>query len=141
METQKAYQKISFLLERPFINETGQYDTDTVQVNAPLLSLVPVPAFTMDEITVEFTMEIKDHKTDNNSVDTTSKIDLKGSRFGIGATISGSVATHSDHTRGTDRSAKYDIKARAIQQPPAEGMAKLTSLFASVIQPLPPTTQ
>ena len=40
------------------------------------------------------------------------------------------------NTRTTDQSAKYDIFARASQQPPAEGMAKLTSLFASVVEPI-----
>lgn len=135
----KPIRQISFLLNRPFINESGTYETSTVQVNAPLLSLVPIPAFTMDEITVEFRMEIKDHKLDTNEKDATGKIDLKGSRYGIGATISGSVTAKASQTRGTDRTATYDITARAIQHPPAEGMAKLTSLFASVIEPLPPT--
>lgn len=137
----KPVRQISFLLNRPFVDEQGTYNTATVQVNAPLLSLVPIPAFTMDEITVDFTMEIKDHKIDTSHKDVSSNISLKGSRFGIGATISGQVTTGSNSTRGTDRSAKYDIKARAIQQPPAEGMAKLTSLFASVIEPLPTSQQ
>ena len=46
------------------------------------------------------------------------------------------MASHSESTRSTDKSAKYDIYARAVQQQPVEGMAKLSSIFASVIEPV-----
>nr|DAI44622.1 MAG TPA: Protein of unknown function (DUF2589) [Caudoviricetes sp.] len=56
--------------------------------------------------------------------------------WGFHAQISGSVSTSADHTRQSDQSAKYEIYARAAQQAPAEGMAKLSTVFASVIEPV-----
>ena len=113
-------------------------DTKTVEleVEAPLLSLVPVPAFTMDEATVQFTMEVKDIKTDKSGSASSLDTMAKFSAWGFSSSVTGKVTTSHENTRTTDQSAKYDIFARASQQPPAEGMAKLTALFASVVEPI-----
>jgi hypothetical protein len=127
---------ISFDLERPVTNGEGSIENQSVTVKAPLLSLVPVPAFVMDEATVQFTMEVKQQSSETDSKETTGKFDAGFSFWKFKASISGSVTTKSSHTRSTDQTAKYDIYARAVQQPPAEGMARLTALFASIIEPI-----
>lgn len=73
---------------------------------------------------------------DTVTKDQQSEMEAGYSGWGFTASISGSVTTQSEHTRTTDKSAKYELYARAIQQPPAEGMAKLTSIVASVIEPI-----
>lgn len=128
--------KISFKLNRPIIGPNGEQSIQTVNVEAPLLSLVPVPAFTMDEATVQFTMEIKEQTSQENTIGTETGFGASFSYYGFSANISGKVTTGSKNTRNTDHSAKYEIYARARQQEPAEGMAKLTSIFASVIEPI-----
>ncbi|MDO5558492.1 MAG: DUF2589 domain-containing protein [Oscillospiraceae bacterium] len=128
---------IKFTINRVvFDKASGKTNQVPVQVEAPLLSLVPVPAFTMDEATVNFSMEVKDQIVDTNSVNTEASTSISASYWGCKATISGKVTTAKSNTRTSDTSAKYEIYARAVQQPPAEGMAKLTSLFASVVEPM-----
>ena len=56
--------------------------------------------------------------------------------WGCSASITGNVAASQSRTRSTDSSAKYQIHARAVQQAPSEGMAKLTALFASAMEPI-----
>ncbi len=126
---------IKFTLNRMVINNGEQKDVP-IQVEAPLLSLVPVPAFTMDEATVRFSMEVRDQTVDKSSTSASSTVTAGYSGWGFKASISGSVTAQGEHTRTTDKSAKYEIYARACQQPPAEGMAKLTSIVASVIEPV-----
>lgn len=128
---------IKFTLNRTVVDAaSGGVKVVPVEVEAPLLSLVPVPAFTMDEATVQFTMEVKDSVAEK--VDSSAQTSFQSgfSAWGFNASVSGSVATSRENTRQSDKSAKYDIFARAAQQPPAEGMAKLTSIFASVIEPI-----
>lgn len=127
---------IDFNLQRLVVDDSGDAKTQDVKVSAPLLSLVPVPAFTMDEATVRFTMEVKEinKKTDKSHAEAETEVGY-GS-WGFHASIKGKVSADSSHTRESDHSAKYEIYARASQQPPAEGMAKLTSIFASVIEPI-----
>lgn len=132
----KKINSINFKLQRMVVGENGDVKTQDIEVEAPLLALVPVPAFTMDEATVQFTMEVKEVNTekDDNSSEVTTNSGF--SKWGFSANISGKVTASSSRTRSSDQSAKYDIYARAVQQPPAEGMAKLTSIFASVIEPV-----
>ncbi len=127
---------IKFNLNRMVIDESGNTQTQTLEVEAPLLALVPVPALTMDEATVRFTMEIKEVEAQENKSSEESSFGAGYSAFGFKANISGKVSASSQHTRSSDHSAKYDIYARAVQQPPAEGMAKLSAIFASVIEPI-----
>ncbi len=128
---------VKFNLNRTVIDSsTGNVKPVTYEVEAPLLSLVPVPAFTMDEATVRFTMEVKESASRKNDTSTETGFQASYGVWGFSAGISGKVATKSENTRTSDKSAKYDIYARAAQQPPAEGMSKLTDLFASIIEPI-----
>ena len=142
---------LKFILDRPVTTQDGTVTTQSVEVNAPLLSLIPLPAFTMDKVKVDFTMDVKDQfqtKAGGTTTDIDSK-DEKGSNKGnifsfltgdAGGNhttiISGNITSHRESTRTTDNAAKYTVMAQAVQQAPAEGMAKLTALFASIIEPI-----
>ena len=128
---------VKFTLNRQMVDSTsGATKTVPVTVEAPLLALVPVPAFTMEEATVRFTMEVKETDTTQTKVGTNNSFQAQFGIWGYSANVSGSVTTDISHTRTTDKSAKYEIYARASQQPPAEGMSKLSTIFASVIEPI-----
>lgn len=128
---------VKFTLNRTVVDANGGgTKTVPVTVEAPLLSLVPVPAFTMDEATVQFTMEVKESTAEKDTSTSTTSFQSGFSAWGFNASVSGNVSTSKENTRTSDKSAKYDIFARAVQQPAAEGMAKLTSIFASVIEPI-----
>lgn len=127
---------ISFKLTRPVIDKDGNVTSQEIEVQAPLLTLVPVPSFTMDEATVKFTMEVKEQTVRKDASSASAETEAGFSRWGFKASITGKVATSSENTRSTDQSAKYEIYARAAQQAPTEGMNKLTSIFASVMEPV-----
>ena len=135
----KGINSVNFKLPRQIVTPEGDTKTVELEVSAPLLSLVPVPAFTMDEATVQFSMEVKDVQTDKAA--STSSLDTmaKFSAWGFSTSVTGKVSSTRENTRTSDQSAKYDIFARASQQPAAEGMAKLTALFASIMGPIEAT--
>lgn len=127
---------LEFTLNRQIISEEGASSVVPIKVQAPLLSLVPVPAFVMDEATVRFNMEVTEQTLSKNTGTEEVTASYGSSFWGCHANITGKVAATQENTRKTDHSAKYEIYARAVQQEPAEGMAKLTSIFASVIEPV-----
>lgn len=127
---------ITFKLNRPVVGDDGQTKFMPCEIQAPLLSLVPLPAFTMDEATVRFSMEVKSQELEKSTSSADASATASFSAWGFKAQISGKVSTSRENTRTTDKSAKYEIYARAVQQQPVEGMAKLTSIFASVIEPV-----
>ena len=62
---------VKFKFNRTVVDdETGEVKTMPVEVKAPLLSLVSVPAFTMDEATVDFSMEVKESAAQKTDGDT-----------------------------------------------------------------------
>jgi hypothetical protein len=128
---------VKFSYEKPIADKvTGKVKKQTFEMNAPLISLIPLPAFLMEELTVNFSMEV--HVTTTASQQNKESLDTEASFsfWGCSADIKGSVSSDTTHSRQTDNSAKYELHLRAAQQPPAEGMAKLTSLFAQSIEPL-----
>ena len=129
--------QITLKLKRPVQKTDGTIATQTYSIDAPLLALVPVPAFLMDEVTVDFNMEVKTSSVDEKKThaDMNSSLGYK-SFWGVSANITGNVSSDSSHKRTTDSSATYHITARAIQHPPAEGMAKLVSLITNNMEPM-----
>lgn len=128
---------VPFTFDRLIIDKvTGKETTKTMTLNVPLISLVPLPAFTMDETTVDFNMEVKESTVDTSDSSSSFSTTASWNFWGCSASITGNVSANNSHTRSTDNSAKYTIHARAVQQPPTEGMAKLTALFATSIEPI-----
>ena len=139
---EKKTNTLDFTINRPVAMDDGSMTTKKFTINAPLLSLVPVPAFTMDELTVDFEMEVKnsDMSQTETKADVQSTVNYK-SWFGLSASITGNVSSDSTHKRASDSSATYKIYARAIQQQPSEGMAKLTALFSQMMEPIPASSK
>jgi|TARA_Y100001951_G_scaffold92097_1_gene86628 hypothetical protein len=160
-----------------FINEFGfEEDKDTKQLKArtvdveierliegksaplkqtlkmPLISMVTIPNLSIQDVEIDFTMEVKSHtektsSTGDTQVDgTTNKASggASGSFWGVSFhaeashehTHTGTVTSKSSNTRTTDFSAKYDIKVSANQNPPAEGMSRFTQMLASAMEPV-----
>lgn len=133
----KGTKTVTFTFDRLIIDQkTGEESTKQMTLNAPLISLVPLPAFVMDEATVDFSMEVHEQSVDTSEQNTAASTNSSFNLWGCSASITGSVAATTSHTRSTDNTAKYIIHARAVQQAPSEGMAKLTSLFAASMEPL-----
>lgn len=128
---------LDFTYTRPVLKLDKTVGEQTCTLKAPLLSLVPLPAFTMDELVVNFNMEVKasEMKDDKTHADVSTNVSYN-SWFGLDTSITGTVSSDSEHKRQTDSSATYSIHARAVQQPPSEGMAKLTALFAQAMEPI-----
>ncbi len=133
----KGTKTVTFTFDRLIIDQkTGEESTKPMTLKAPLISLVPLPAFVMDEATVDFSMEIHEQNVDTSENTSTTDTSTNFNFWGCSASITGSISATTSHTRSTDNTAKYIIHARAVQQAPSEGMAKLTSLFAASMEPI-----
>jgi hypothetical protein len=127
---------------RSTVDQTGAVIPKKFTIEAPLIAMVPVPALTMDEITVDFEMEVSAHEETQEDSSSEGSFEAKYSApFGFSGSVSGKVSSDSQHKRSTDSSATYTIHARAVQQPPSEGMAKLTAIMAQGMDLIPVTAQ
>lgn len=122
-------------------------------ISMPVITLVEIPNIAINDIDVEFTMEVKSHtenksssentQTDKSSTDVKAKASYGGWGFKASGSVehknshTGTVTTKSSNTRSTDFSAKYDIKVAAKQMPQAEGMSRFTGILSQLIESTP----
>ncbi len=135
----QAPRMLSFDLERPV---EGAPAPQKIKVNAPFLGLVPLPALLIDDVQIDFQMEVTatDTTTEkrNSSLDTTVNSNFRFGCFAKGSVNdNGKISSSRENTRSTNQTAKYQVHVSARQQQPTEGMSKLMDIMAACIEPLP----
>lgn len=111
------------------------------QINSmvPMLPLVPLPSLAITAADIKFTMEVKTSEATKSSVDKSfeSSASASGGFWGMKYSVSmtGKVASHSENTRSSDQSAKYDVSVHAEQLPATEGMSKLSDMLNMMMDP------
>lgn len=133
----KKTRLLEFDLERPVKKIDGTIGSNTIAIKAPLLGLVPAPNLLIEDVHIDFQMEVTTAATqkDTTATEASASASYKG-WFGISASIQGKVSTNRESTRSTNQTAKYQVSVNARQQRPTEGMSKLMDLFASCVDPL-----
>ena len=129
---------ISFDLERPIQDSS---ETSKVKVNAPFIGLVPIPALLIEDVQIEFQMEVSDSATEKSNTSAEASMSAEASYNGMlvkaKVNVAGKVSSSRENTRTTNQTAKYQIKVQARQQPPTESLSKLMDLLATSVEPLP----
>lgn len=116
-------------------NPDGTISNDEMNINIPMLAIVPIPNLQVDEVNVLFDMEVKETESSASSIDGGGSFTAQAN-FGIfKASVSGSVSTHSSNTRSSDNSAKYHVDVRASNQGTPEGLARVLDIMSACIAP------
>ena len=130
---------LNFNLLRPVEGSSTPQD---FKVQAPFLGLVPLPNLLIDDVNVDFQMEVTATETttersaSEGSMDANAK--FKFGCFGSGSVnVSGKVSSSRENTRMTNQTAKYQVHISARQQRQTEGLSKLMDIMASCVEPLP----
>lgn len=134
----KKTRLVSFDLQRPI---EGTNATSTVTVNAPFLGLVPIPALLIEDVAIDFQMEVTDTAMEKKEEDKEGSFETNAS-YGIGlfkasAKIAGKVSSSRENTRSTNQTAKYQVRVSARQQRPTEGLSRLMDILAASVEPIP----
>lgn len=129
---------LSFQLERPV---EGSADKQQIQVNAPFLGLVPLPSLLIDDVQVDFQMEVTTTETSKETSSSELATNVNSSfKFGCFASgsvsVNGKVSSSRENTRSTNQTAKYQVHVSARQQQPTEGLSKLMDIMASCVEPI-----
>lgn len=130
---------VEFNLQRPIEGSTTPQD---IKVQAPFLGLVPLPNLLIDDVQVDFQMEVTatESSTEKSGTEGSSSANanFKFGCFGGGSVnVSGKVSSSRENTRSTNQTAKYQVHVSARQQRQTEGLSKLMDIMASCVEPLP----
>lgn len=131
---------LKFNLQRPVETPKG-IETSNIEVQAPFLGLVPIPSLLIDDVNIDFQMEVNattsSKETKASEVALDAHAEFKLGLFGSGhVDIKGKVSSSRENTRSTNQTAKYQVRVSARQQAPTEGLSKLMDIMASCTAPL-----
>lgn len=126
---------LEFELERPVQSPDG-VTSNKIKVQAPFIGLVPAPSLLIDNVNIDFQMEVTDSSVQKSSLDSSFSTDVSAAWFKTSVSVQGKVSTARENTRTTNQTAKYQVSVMASQQKPTEGLSKLMDIMASCIEPL-----
>ena len=127
---------------------TTEIKTVTTKFNLPLLTIIPINSLAVDDIKIDFEMEVKSSYGEETSEKQSIKRSASGSfsaKIGFGcfsAKIQGSVSakSHSESSKDThyqkSNSAKYSVGIHAGQLPIPQGVATIIEAFSKAIDPI-----
>ena len=121
-------------LQFRYSQQSGSAEPAQRSIEVPLIAMLPLPAFAVDRLSVEFDVKIDAGEA---ATDSTSK-ELGGElALGYGPVslkLKGSVASKSEQTRKSDTSARYTVHLEASRQPMPEAFQRvIEALIAEVI--------
>lgn len=120
-------------------NDPEKSESETVNMEVPLLAIVNVPALSIDKVDITFDMEVKSSTSSESTSDKSGSLDasagLKIGPFKMDVKIKGSIACHEKNTRSSDNSAKYHVEVHASQQKTPEGLMRMLDIITSAVAP------
>ena len=124
---------VEFSFQRPI---QGSPTPQDITVQAPFIGLVPLPNLLIDDVQVDFQMEVTatETSTEKSSTEGSSSANCFG---GWSVNVGGKVSSSRENTRSTNQTARYQVDESNRQQRQAEGLSKLKDILASCVEPLP----
>ena len=130
---------VDFGFNKPVQAADGTTTMEKVDLQVPLLAIINTPSLSVKEAEVRFTMEVKSSTSAKTTSDTkaelTAHAKYNAGLFSCDVTVHGSVANHSENSRKSDNSAKYDVKVGARDDGPPEGLMKVLDMLNDAIAP------
>ena len=124
---------VEFNLQRPI---EGSPTPQDITVQAPFIGLVPLPNLLIDDVQVDFQMEVTatETSTEKSNTEGSSSTNCFG---GWSVNVGGKVSSSRENTRSANQTARYQVDESNRQQRQTEGLSKLKDIMASCVEPLP----
>lgn len=122
-------------LQFRYSQQSGSGEPAQRSIEVPLIAMLPLPAFAVDRLSVDFEVKIDAGEA---AVDSSSK-ELGGElALGYGPValkLKGSVASKSEQTRKSDTSARYTVHLEASRQPMPEAFQRVVEALIAEVLP------
>ena len=124
---------VEFNFQRPI---QGSPTPQDVTVQAPFISLVPLPNLLINDVLVDFQMEVTatETSTEKSSTEGSSGANCFG---GWSVNVGGKVSSSRENTCSTNQTARYQVDESNRQQRQTEGLSKLKDIIDSCVEPMP----
>ena len=106
--------------------------SESVALDVPLLSIINIPSLCVDEIGINFDMEVSTQTASKSSTDSSATASASVGWGCWSAKFEGKVSHHSENSRKSDTSAKYTVSVKGKQEKP-EGLMKVLDMLNNSI--------
>jgi len=147
-KTIKTANMVKFGYKQNIVNKADDgsvtIEPKDVEIDVPLLAIIPMPALKVDKVDINFTMSVNSSTEDTSGTD--SEAGFEGSAsvgwgpFKATVSVHGKTSSHSSNTRKSDNSAKYDVSVSASDSGMPEGLARVLDMMNDAISPTPAAT-
>lgn len=121
----------------------GSNDTDNIELQVPILTIVPIPYIRLDEVTINFTANITEQhestSSSSSSVATNTSLDIGYGNFftpvRVGFNAKVSTRNNSNQTSSSRNRVEYtmDIHVRAVQDEIPAGLGRVLGILEEAI--------
>ena len=124
---------VEFNFQRPI---QGSPTPQDVTVQVPFIGLIPLPNLLIDDVQIDFQMEVTatETSTEKSNTEGSSSTNCFG---GWSVNVGGKVSSSRENTRSANQTARYQVDESNRQQRQTEGLSKLKDIMASCVEPLP----
>lgn len=126
---------VSFKYQQPVQDAQGGLVMMPAQIDAPLISIMPIPCLLVSEARIAFQMTVTQSECSEKATEGSAELGFEAG-WGWGKVkISGKISHKESQTRKTDTSAKYDVEVKAAQAPVPEGLHRILDIFSDAVKP------
>jgi hypothetical protein len=115
-------------------NPTGQVEKRIIDM--PLVAAIPLPAFGVDNVTVDFDLEINTVDEKKSKTATEVAVSAKWGFGPWGVQVNGKVSHQRESTRKTDTRSKYAFHVEASRMEPPEAVNRVIDHILASMKPI-----
>lgn len=135
-EATKKPKTVAFQVETKTVDDQGKEVVTSKTIDAPILSIVPVPHLRIDSLTINFKYEITQTMKDTSALDKSLSINFQtGGLLSAWASggLKGNVSSKSSEESTMNRSGTLEITVHASESDMPEGLAKVLGMLSNSI--------
>ena len=102
-------------------------------VDAPFLSIVPIPSMRVEEVNVAFELEVSTAESQSSSTEASASLSGSVGFAWWKVSVSASVTHKSEQTRKTDTRAKYSFDVKLTKGTPPEGLMRIFDIISDAV--------
>ena len=127
--------QVEFSFERPAQSPSGVITQEKVEINAPLLAIVPIPTFQVQSCTIDFEMEVHEQASSSSRTDMEASLTASAGWGPFKVSITGKASSHKEQARSSDTRAKYTVHVEAKSEGMPEGLARILDMLQDACAP------
>ncbi|MEM9037563.1 MAG: DUF2589 domain-containing protein [Actinomycetota bacterium] len=123
----------SFTRKVPQDDEGTSVQTETVNLNVPLLTIVPVPFIRIEEATIDFECKVSSSTLDTSTHKAGVETSASGGFWGVRIKVKASYSYQRTRKDQIDKSATLKVHVKAVQDDMPAGLGRILEILETAV--------